>query len=81
MRHALCLQIRTGGAHGCTETRCNRIYCRGDDTSVQLGDGTTTQCTTPAVVSTQLTFTQVSDWSLLHLRCGGRYEGFRQESV
>jgi alpha-tubulin suppressor-like RCC1 family protein len=49
-----------GFFHTCGETTQNRAYCWGDNSSGQLGDGTTTRRLTPVAVAGGLFFSQVS---------------------
>jgi alpha-tubulin suppressor-like RCC1 family protein len=53
------LRVTAGEFHTCGVTRENRAYCWGDNTSGQLGDGTTTRHTTPVAVKGRLSWLTV----------------------
>jgi alpha-tubulin suppressor-like RCC1 family protein len=53
-------RVSTGLAHSCAETTRNRVFCWGDNTRGQLGDGTTLQRNVPTAVAGALAFAQVS---------------------
>ncbi|HUR94266.1 MAG TPA: hypothetical protein VMY76_06765 [Gemmatimonadales bacterium] len=56
--------IQSGDAHTCALTRGRRIFCWGDNSLGQLGDGTTSlNQVNPTPVATSLTFVQVSTGS------------------
>jgi alpha-tubulin suppressor-like RCC1 family protein len=61
-------QISGGRNHSCAlaqsdSDQADRVYCWGLNSSGQLGDGSTAARTTPAPVTTQLTFIRVSSGS------------------
>jgi alpha-tubulin suppressor-like RCC1 family protein len=53
-------QVSAGGEHTCGVTTDDRAYCWGRNFSGELGDGTTTDHSTPVAVTGGLRFRQVS---------------------
>src|SRR5437870_2330872 len=66
--------VSPGTGHTCGLTSAGAAYCWGDNSSGELGTGTTANSTTPAAVSGGLTFTTVSaaDAQLRNDACGRR---------
>lgn len=52
--------VSAGASHSCGVTLAGAAYCWGDNSSGDLGDGTTAQRTSPVAVSGGLTFAMVS---------------------
>ena len=55
--------VSVGGTHACGVTTSGAVYCWGDNGYGQLGDGTSTQRTSPVRVAAALTFRAVSGGS------------------
>jgi alpha-tubulin suppressor-like RCC1 family protein len=51
--------LTTGAQHACSYAMSNAIYCWGDNSAGQLGNGTTTNSATPVMVSGGLAFGDV----------------------
>ena len=68
-------QIAVGYTHTCVVNTNDRAWCWGDNSSGELGDGTTTMRLTPTKVLGTLSFAQLSTGDLLDLRDhdGGRW--------
>jgi alpha-tubulin suppressor-like RCC1 family protein len=62
--------INTGGNATCGVTTSGVAYCWGNNSLGQLGNGTTTNSTTPIKVAGGLTFSSVSAGSLQYYACG-----------
>jgi alpha-tubulin suppressor-like RCC1 family protein len=58
------LSTPSGSLHNCALTASGQAYCWGPNGNNQLGDGTTTQRTSPTAVDTTLRFTQISTGNL-----------------
>jgi alpha-tubulin suppressor-like RCC1 family protein len=53
-------RVTAGQSHSCGETTGNQLYCWGTNYSGQLGDGTTTERSTPVALAGGLRFAQAS---------------------
>jgi titin len=63
-------QVATGGSHTCALSTDNRIFCWGDNTFGQLGNGTTTSTTSPVQITT--TGTPLNGKTIAGITAGGQ---------
>ena len=66
----LFLRVIAGGTHTCGLTRDNQAYCWGDNSSGQIGDGTTTNRWAPRHVALRRTWNQVGAGALDRMGTG-----------